>query len=293
MSHQDDTFPCPRCGERLPAGFTRCDACGAYLVPAPLSVKQGGAGAAQSPRGGPAKGHGGHGGGGHGSGGHGGGAPRQANTSAVTTTAWVFLAIGLACGGVVGYSLHSSVGPRDMGGGAPTGPADVMAGMGGGGNGGGMGGGGMGGAPMAGGAMPADVMAHVQEYKAALARDPSDVQANIGYGNLLFDSGQWEKAVTHYQAALVKDPKNADVRVDMAIALHNLGQDPKAIQELERVTKESPGHKNAWLNLGVICSSTGDRKTAIQAWEKYLALDPNGPHAASIREQVQQLKSGA
>jgi DNA-directed RNA polymerase subunit alpha len=158
-----------------------------------------------------------------------------------------------------------------------------------------MGGGGpmSGGAGMPTGAMPADVLEHVQQYKAALARDPKDVQANIGYGNLLFDSGQWENATKHYQAALEKAPGNADVRVDMAIALHNLGQDPKAIQELERVTREAPGHKNAWLNLGVICSGTGDRKTAIRAWERYLALDPNGPHAASIREQVQQLKAGA
>jgi len=291
MTTAHDTFSCPRCGERLPAGFTRCDSCGAYLVPA-----LGGAG--EPSHAAPAIARGGGGQGGHGGRGRQGGArlggssaARHAPTGGIPTTAWVFLLLGLACGGAIGYALHGAVGPRSDGG-MPTGPSDLMAGMapGGGAAGGGPAGGA---APMAGGAMPAEVMAQVQQYKAALARDPDDLQANIGFGNLLFDSSQWQKAVDHYALALAKDPGNADVRVDMGIALHELGQNQRAVDEMSRVTRERPDHKNAWLNLGVVSSQMGDRATAIRAWDRYLALDPNGPHAAAIREQVQQLKRGA
>lgn len=269
----DNTISCPRCGERLPEGFTRCDACGAYLVPHPasgtaataagtrrdaVSLKRDASGSRRAP-------------------------PRAASSP------WVYLAVGLIVGGAVGYALRSGVGPREEGG-APTGPADVMAGAG-----GGMGAapGGMGGAPGAmgaAGAMPPDIAAAVQRYRSTLMTNPNDLQANIGLGNLEFDSNQWDSAALHYSKALEIDPKNADVRVDRAIAYHSLGQDPKAKQELIQVTKEHPDHRNAWLNLGVVSSGLGDKPGAIKAWEQYLKLEPSGTHSAAIRDELNQLK---
>ena len=261
------TISCPRCGERLPEGLTRCDACGAYLVSVPAS------GAAHAEAGG-------------GRGGAKGFRPRPSG-SALTGTAWTLLLIGLVVGGAIGYALHGAVGPR-MDGGAPTGPADIMAGA-------GAGTGMSGGAPAGGQApqMPGEISAQVQKFRQILARDPSNLEANIGLGNLLFDSGQWERAAQHYAKALEKDPKNGDVRVDMAIAHHNLGQNDVAIAELKRVTRELPQHLNAWLNLGVVSSSVGDNATAVKAWERYIALDPNGSHAAAIRDEITRLKQGS
>ena len=262
---------CPRCGESLPVGTTRCDGCGAYLVPAPAAPTRGpgheaphGAGSARA-RGGapPAKGK------------------RPADSRVIPGIAYVLLTAGLVVGGLIGYTLRGSIGPHDESGAAPAGPADLMAG-GTGAPGAAMGGGG--------GAMPADVMQKVQEYHAALQRDPNDLQAHIGLGNLLFDSSQWEKAIAHYTSALERDPKNGDVRVDRAIAYHNLGQDTQAVADMERVTRENPTHKNAWLNLGVVTAAMGDRKTAIRAWERYLALEPSGERSDQIREELARIK---
>ena len=169
----------------------------------------------------------------------------------------------------------------------PTGPADIMAGA----------SGGTGGAPeeMGGGTpppkrMPPQVVQLVQSYKAALARDPRDLEANIGLGNLEFDSGQWQKAIDYYSRALAIDPTNADVRVDRAVAYHATGQNDTAKKDLLRVTREKPTHKNAWLNLGVVNRELGDRSGAVRAWEEYLRLDPNGEHSAGIRQEITALK---
>ena len=196
--------------------------------------------------------------------------------------AYLLLVAGLVVGGLIGYTLRGSVGPRDESGAAPTGPADLMAG--------GMGapGGGMGAA--GGGSMPPEVLQRIQAYGAALQQNPDDLQANIGLGNLLFDSSQWSKAIDYYTKALERDPKNADVRIDRAIAYHNLGQDPQAVTEMERVTRESPTHKNAWLNLGVVSAGMGDRETAVRAWERYLTLEPSGERSDGIREELARLK---
>jgi len=278
------SFPCPRCGESLPFGFTRCDACGAYVVPHPpgseSSARTEGASASRAR---PSSGQ----------------KPdaREARP-VVPSTAWVFLLAGLLSGGAIGYALHGSVGAREReeDGGMPAAGSSAMGAMGSQGSEGGpaMGGpataGATAGGPPPGAQMPPEVMAMVQQYRAALAKDPDDVQANIGLGNLLFDSAQWDKAVDHYGRALAKEPGNPDVRVDMAVAYHNLGQDQRAREEIERVTRDHPDHKQAWLNLGVVSATMGDRAGAIRAWERYLALDPNGPHATEIRAQIEELR---
>lgn len=197
---------------------------------------------------------------------------------------WAFLMIGLVAGGAVDYSLRAAVGPRQDGG-MPTGPADMMTG-------GGMGGGTMGGGMQSNQMLPGVIEALAQ-YRNKLAENPNDLEANIGMGNLMFDSNKWDQAIEHYSKALEIDPKNGDVRVDRAIAYHSLGQNEKAAEEMKRVTKEQPSHRNAWLNLGVVAGALGDKKTNIEAWEQYLKLDPNGPHAAAIRAELQKVKSGA
>jgi hypothetical protein len=263
---------CPRCGERLPAGFTRCDACGAHVVPPATAVREphGPAGRAHAK----AEGAGRH-------------APARASSSAMTGSGWMLLVVGLLCGGALGYTLRGAVGPREDGG-MPQGPADVMSGM----SGGGMGEGASAG-PGAPGAMPPEVVKMMGEYRERLSKNPEDVEANIGMGNMFFDSHQWERAVEHYQRALDKTPGNPDVRVDMAIAYHQLGQNERAVEEMARVTRENPQHRNAWLNLGVVSAAMGDNARAVRSWEQYLTLEPNSPHAAALRAQIEDLKRGS
>jgi len=264
-----DRVICPRCGESLPATLDVCDACGAELgqtasraVPAPPARPAGGSRPVPRTR------------------------TDGTKRDAIPGIAWLLLVVGLAVGGMVGFALHSAVGPRAESG-MPQGPADIMAGN----SGAPEGGSGMGGAP--GGApqsMPAPVMQMVQGYKQALAKNPKDKNALIGLANLEFDSGQWEHAIEYYSRALAIDGENADVRVDRAIAYHATGQNDLARKELLRVTKERPTHVNAWLNLGVVNRELGDRAGAIAAWERYLQMDPQGEHAANVRQEIESLK---
>ena len=274
-----DRITCPRCGESLPPTLDRCDACGADLraraagAPSAAALEQraGARRASEVGRGERQRGR------------PGGGAAARRESEGVPGVAWLLLVVGLAVGGMVGFALHSAIGPRGEAG-MPAGPADILAG----GSGGGAPGAGAGaGAPQG---MPAQVVQMVQAYKAALAKNPKDLEANIGLGNLEFDSAQWEKAIDYYTRSLAIDPRNADVRVDRAIAYHSSGQNDLAKKELLRVTREKPDHKNAWLNLGIVMRETGDLTGAAGAWERYLELDPNGEHAADIRQELANLK---
>lgn len=275
-----DRVLCPRCGESLPSTLERCDACGAYLgargaaaTSAQAAAHAGLAPAAGRPDAGrerrPDRSQGRAS----------GKAPARREAQGIPGIAWLLLVVGLVVGGMVGFVLHSSIGPRAEEG-MPTGPSDIMAGS---------GGAGEGGMP-SGGGIPPMVKEEFQAYKAALAKNPNDLDANIGLGNLEFDSAHWMKAIEYYSRALAVDPKNADVRVDRAIAYHGNGQNDLAQAELKRVTKESPGHKNAWLNLGVVAREAGDRATAVRAWERYLELEPSGERSNQIRQELATLK---
>jgi len=257
MSMNTDRIICPRCGESLPSTLHICDACG-YEVGAAAKAKI-------APR--PS-------------------APARRDPPGVPGIAWLLLVVGLAVGGMVGFALHSAVGPHAESG-MPTGPADIMAGGSGGDAGAAPDGGGMAGAPQR---MPQQIMQMVQGYKSALAKNPKDLEALVGLANLEFDSGQWAHAIDYYSRALTVDPKNADVRVDRAIAYHSTGQNDVAKKELLAVTREQPEHKNAWLNLGVVSRDLGDRAGALRAWQRYLELDPQGEHAASVRQEIENLK---
>ena len=254
-----DRILCPRCGESLPATLDVCDACGLELTPGATRAERPPPSTRRDRK---------------------RARPPAKSSERVPGVAWLLLVVGLTVGGMVGYALHSAVGPRSESG-APTGPADIMAGAGGD---AGMEGGG---APQQ---MPAQVMQMVQGYRAALAKNPKDLDALVGLGNLDFDSGQWDKAIEKYSRALEIDPRNADVRVDRAIAYHATGQNDVAKKELTRVTQELPSHKNAWLNLGVVNRELGDRPGALQAWQKYLELDPQGENASRIRQELESLK---
>ena len=250
-----DRIICPRCGESLPSILHICDACG-FELGAAAKAK-----IAARPS-----------------------APARRDPPGVPGIAWLLLVVGLAVGGMVGFALHSAVGPKAESG-MPAGPADIMAG--------GDAGAATDGGAMAGGApqrMPQQIMQMVQGYKSALAKNPKDLEALIGLANLEFDSGQWAHAIDYYSRALTVDPKNADVRVDRAIAYHSTGQNDVARKELLAVTREQPEHKNAWLNLGVVSRDLGDRAGALRAWQRYLELDPQGEHAASVRQEIENLK---
>jgi len=269
-----DRVLCPRCGESLPPELDLCDACGFDL-----GARVAGHSSATPSREGPSGLHESRPAPGAGRGRSPGGPAPRVENAGVPGIAWLLLVVGLAVGGMIGFALRSAVAPRAESG-TPRGPADLMAG-------------GSGKEAQAGGApqrMPAQIMQMVQTYKSALAKNPNDLEALVGLGNLEFDSGQWEKAIQYYSRALAFDSKNADVRVDRAIAYHATGQNDVAKRELLQVTREQPTHKNAWLNLGVVSRDLGDRAEAIRAWERYLELDPQGEHAEDVRQEIASLK---
>jgi hypothetical protein len=137
---------------------------------------------------------------------------------------------------------------------------------------------------------PAPVMAELQALRGRLARNPKDLAALVGLGDMEFDAQKFDRAHGYFTRALALDPSNPDVRTDDAIAQHMTGHDLDALAELDHVLVQRPRFAPAIFNRGVVLQAIGRRSDAITAFQRYLTIaGPDDPRAADAKAALQQL----
>jgi len=148
-------------------------------------------------------------------------------------------------------------------------------------------------APSSAPAVPsADIQKQISILQSVLKDDPKNLNALIQLGNAYFDTDQFDRAIETYSKALQIDPQNADVRTDMGIMFRRKGDPDRAIAEFKRAAEVDLRHVNSRYNLGIVLlHDKGDIKGAIKAWEDYLKVEPAGPRAENIRNQMAKLRS--
>jgi len=139
---------------------------------------------------------------------------------------------------------------------------------------------------------PADAQKQIDFLQSVLKDDPKNLKALIQLGNAYFDSGQFDRAVAAYSKALEIDPNNADVRTDLGTMYRRKGDYDRAIAEFKKAAEIDPKHVNSRYNLGIVLlHDKGDIKGAIKAWEDYLKVQPTGPRAENIRNQMARMRN--
>ncbi len=132
----------------------------------------------------------------------------------------------------------------------------------------------------------------IKLLKEALAKDPKNLNALIGLGNIMMDTSRFNEAIDAYQKALDIDPKNTDVRVDMGTCYRNIGKPDIAVKEYRKALEFNPQHLNGNRNLGVVLAyDLRDYAQAVKAFEKALEIAPNAPDAEQLRQEVRKLKA--
>jgi len=137
-----------------------------------------------------------------------------------------------------------------------------------------------------------NAVAEIENYKEILRKDPNNLQALIGIGNLYFDTKQDLLAIENYRKALALDSTNANVRTDMAICYRRSGSPAKAIEELKRAISTTPRHAQSRYNLGVILiQDMHDVEGGIKAWEALLENVPDYPYRDNLKAEVARMRS--
>ena len=137
-----------------------------------------------------------------------------------------------------------------------------------------------------------NTVAEIENYKEILRKDPNNLQALIGIGNLYFDTKQDLLAIENYRKALAIDPMNTNVRTDMAVCYRRSGNPVQAIEELKKAISTAPRHAQSRYNLGVILiQDMHDVEGGIKAWEALLEKVPDYPYRDNLKAEVARLRS--
>ncbi|NJD62187.1 MAG: tetratricopeptide repeat protein [Deltaproteobacteria bacterium] len=149
-------------------------------------------------------------------------------------------------------------------------------------------------APTAGGGgetIPLDAPSQIGNYREILKKDPGNLQALIGLGNLYFDTGQDLLAIEQYGKALALDPGNVNVRTDMAVCYRRSGNPDRAIEELKKAISMNPRHAQSRYNLGMILiHDKKDVEGGIRAWEGLLENVPDYPYRDSLKSEIAKMR---
>jgi tetratricopeptide (TPR) repeat protein len=114
--------------------------------------------------------------------------------------------------------------------------------------------------------------AHFEE---GLRRDPNQVVLYLnGYGALLIDTGDFERAVVILNQALHKSPDDALALTNIGVALRSLERPTDALAPLERAVQLDPDSARAWLHLGLTYELLDRVPRAIQCFERVLEQWP-------------------
>jgi tetratricopeptide (TPR) repeat protein len=147
-------------------------------------------------------------------------------------------------------------------------------------------------APAGGEPIRLNAAADIENYKEILRKDPNNLQALIGIGNLYFDTNRDLLAIENYRKALAMDPTNANVRTDMAICYRRSGNPGQAVEELKRAISTTPRHAQSRYNLGVILiQDMRDVEGGIKAWEALLENVPEYPYRENLKAEIAKMRS--
>lgn len=137
-----------------------------------------------------------------------------------------------------------------------------------------------------------NVQKKIEEIKGILAADPTNRNAWVALGNQYFDSNQYIEAIDAYDKALELQPDDPDVLTDQGVMFRSLGWFDRAIQNFTRASELNPNHATSLFNLGVVYRhDLQDFPKAIEAWTRFLELNPAGPSAEQIRQEVEWMKT--
>lgn len=140
--------------------------------------------------------------------------------------------------------------------------------------------------------MPPELAQKIADLEKRVLADPQNAGSWAALGNLYFDTGQAQQAVSAYERSLAIVPDNADVLTDLGIMYRETGAFEKAVASFRKAVAIKPDHENARFNEGVVLYYDLHRKDeAVAAWKQLLAVNPGAlsPDRKPVSELIKHL----
>ena len=122
-------------------------------------------------------------------------------------------------------------------------------------------------------------------YRNILARDPTNVEAAVNAGNLLYDAPRYHEAIPLYQQGFALRPSDINVSTDLGTALWYTGRADEALAQYGKSLALNPTHPQTLFNIGIV-NADGKRAYAIAVWETLLATNPGYGDVVKVRSLI-------
>jgi tetratricopeptide (TPR) repeat protein len=128
------------------------------------------------------------------------------------------------------------------------------------------------------------------DFRAALAKDSTSVEARIGLANILYDTGNWSEAVIHYRATIKRDSSRTSALVDLGVCYYNLGHPDEAEELFLLALRHDPHQPVALYNLGIVSERRSDLDAALRYFHGALQSGPPEEMKPAIIEALQRVQ---
>ena len=115
----------------------------------------------------------------------------------------------------------------------------------------------------------------LEEYKKALAINPSFADALANLGAAYMRSGDSAKAIETFQKALAGNPNMVEARNNLGLAYFHQGMDDEAVAEYQKALQIDPLFAAAHYNLGLAYYALKMHDKALEEYKKVVALNPS------------------
>ena len=115
-------------------------------------------------------------------------------------------------------------------------------------------------------------------YSNAIKTNPGSGLANLNYGSMLRDEGDWEAAVPYIQKGVELSPDYTDAKVRLAEAYFNLKRYQETIEIATQAIEKEPRNVSALQFRGSAYGASGKTAEAAQDFKTILSIDPENLH---------------
>lgn len=115
-------------------------------------------------------------------------------------------------------------------------------------------------------------------YTNAITTNPGSGLANLNYGSMLRDEGNWEEALPFMKKGSELSPDYTDAKVRLAEAYFKLAKYPEAVEVANQALAKEPGNISALQFRGSALGASGHTKEAAEDFKAILNADPNNQH---------------
>lgn len=112
-----------------------------------------------------------------------------------------------------------------------------------------------------------------EEFRKAIAHDPSNIGAINGMANLALTMGQFDQAISLYSKALELDPLRTVIKVNLAMTLMHSNKPDEAEQNLKSALEVNSQFPTAHYRLGLVYLLKGNTQMALEEIQKEEAED--------------------